>query len=85
MQHTRSSVHFTLKKPLGNIFNQKIVELDKKSDVVYKIPCKDCNASYIGETKRSFKVRTNEHKRAVKNQDVDDNEIAGIVGKMIMT
>ena len=28
------------------------------------------------ETKRSFKVRTNEHKRAVKNQDVDKNEIA---------
>ena len=23
-----------------------------------------------------FKVRTNEHKRAVKNQDVDKNEIA---------
>ena len=31
---------------------------------------------YIGETKRSFKVRANEHKRAVKNQDVDKNEIA---------
>ena len=31
--------------------------------------------SYIGETKRSFKVRTNKHKRAVKNQNVDKNEI----------
>ena len=39
-------------------------------------PCKDCNVSYIGETKRSFKVRTNGHKRAVKNQDLDKNEIA---------
>ena len=42
-----------------------------KSNVVYKINCKECNVSYIGETKRSFKVRTNETKRAVKNQDVD--------------
>ena len=46
-----------------------LVELDKKSSVVYKIPCKDCNVSYIGETKSSFKVRKNEHKRTVKSQD----------------
>ena len=64
----------TLRKHLSK--PKDLVELDKKSNVVYKIPCKDCNVSYIGETKRSFKVRTNEHKRAVKNQDVDKNEIA---------
>ena len=64
---------FNGKKLLGNIFqNQKIfIKSDKKSNIVYKISCKDCNVSYIGETKRTFKV-----KRAVKNQDVDKNEIA---------
>ena len=61
-------VHETLRKHLSK--PKDLVELDKKSNVVYKIPCKDGNVSYIGETKRSFKVRTNEHKRAVKNQDV---------------
>ena len=61
MQHIRSSVHFR-KKVFGNIFSEPkdLVELDLK---------KDCNVFYVGETKRSFKVRTNEHKRAVKNQD----------------
>ena len=53
----------TLRKHLSK--PKDLVELDKKS--------KDCNDCYIDETKRSFKVRTNEHKRAVKNQDVDKN------------
>ena len=64
----------TLQKHLSK--PKDLIELDKKSNVVYKISCKDCNVSYIGETKRSFKVRTNEHKRAVKNPDVDKNETA---------
>ena len=34
--------------------------------------------------KESFKVRINEHKRAVKNQDVDKNEIADHCWKMTM-
>ena len=68
---------FSSKKTLPKHLSKPkdLVGLDKKS-VVYKIPCKDCNVSYIGETKRSFEVRTNEHKRAVKNQDVDKNKFA---------
>ena len=33
-----------------------------KTNVVYKFTCKDCPATYIGETKRSLKTRINEHK-----------------------
>ena len=58
------------------------VELDKKSNFVYKIPCKDCNVSYIGETKRSFKVRINEHK---KGKMLIKMKSLTIVGKIIMT
>ena len=40
-----------------------------KREIVYKIPCLDCNFVYYGQTKRSLKKRVGEHKDAVKNQD----------------
>ena len=42
---------------------------EKKRAVVYEVPCKDCNKTYIGETKRTLKVRLGEHKQAVKRGD----------------
>ena len=33
---------------------------------VYRIPCKDCNEVYIGETGRHLEERLNEHKKSVK-------------------
>ena len=32
------------------------------SGVVYKIPCKDCNKSYIGTTKNKLGIRIKQHK-----------------------
>jgi len=34
----------------------------KNNNVVYKIMCKDCDASYVGQTKRQLKTRVNEHR-----------------------
>ena len=49
-----SGVHFSAMKLLKHLSKPKdLVELDKKSKVVYKIPCKDCNVSNIGETNLS--------------------------------
>ena len=39
---------------------------------VYRIPCKDCNKSYFGETGRSFDVRLAEHRRDVQNCNISN-------------
>ena len=39
---------------------------DNKSSVVYKINCRDCDASYVGEMRRRLKTHMLEHSRAVK-------------------
>ena len=33
----------------------------KRSSIVYKISCLDCNSFYIGETKRHLHTRIQEH------------------------
>ena len=38
--------------------------------------CSDGKAVYFGESKQSFKLRLNEHKRLVRNCDFKKNEIA---------
>ena len=38
-----------------------------KNGVVYEVPCKDCQGSYVGQTKRSLAVCLEEHKHAVFN------------------
>ena len=57
---------------LSSVFRKpkdRIVE-SEKSGLVYKIPCRDCDAAYIGETGRSLKTRKREHFEAVKRMDV---------------
>ena len=49
-----------LSKPKDNI------SLEKKTGVVYEIPCGDCEAVYIGETGRSLGTRQKEHQASVR-------------------
>lgn len=37
-------------------------------DVVYKISCLDCDASYTGQTKRQLRTRINEHRSDIKKK-----------------
>ena len=47
-----------------------------KPNVVYSIPCKDCPATYVGQTSRQLLTRIQEHRRAVTNCDVATSAIA---------
>ncbi|EFN65198.1 hypothetical protein EAG_00070, partial [Camponotus floridanus] len=38
------------------------LEKDSRSNIVYKINCVDCNASYVGQTGRLLRTRMREHK-----------------------
>ncbi len=41
--------------------------MEKKRNVVYAVPCRDCQLTYIGETRRTMMKRMTEHKYVVKN------------------
>lgn len=56
---------------LSRLFNplKDITPLERRSNVVYRIPCKGCNSSYIGQTSRWLKTRINEHDNNVKRKE----------------
>jgi len=49
---------------LSSIFTKTKTPLtkDEAYDIVYKIPCQDCELSYIGQTSRNLKSRLTSHK-----------------------
>ncbi|UYV72113.1 hypothetical protein LAZ67_9001865 [Cordylochernes scorpioides] len=46
---------------------KQISKLENKNNVIYKIPCNDCPAKYIGETSKPLKDRINQHKSGLRN------------------
>ena len=52
------------------------VDSEDKNNIVYEIDCSNCESAYFGESKRSLKSRSDEHKRSVRNCNCDKNEIA---------
>ena len=67
---------FTLKILWVNSFvTREWVATEGKNNIVYEIDCSNGEASvYFGEYKRSFKSRSDEHKRSVRNCDCEKNE-----------
>ena len=64
----------TLRKLLCKPKDQ--VATEDKNSIVYEIDCSNCQEVYFGESKRSLKSRSDEHKRSVRNGDCDRNETA---------
>ncbi|XP_053692075.1 uncharacterized protein LOC128740552 [Sabethes cyaneus] len=56
--------------------NQKDKVPPEERSGIYEIPCKDCPAVYIGQTRRKFKTRLKEHKKAVENERTNDSSVA---------
>ena len=50
----------TLKRELMQVKNRTPEQ--KQTGMVYNIPCEDCPEVYVGETKRTLKVRLSEHR-----------------------
>ena len=58
--NTEMKPHNTIKRSL--VRQKDKVDPQKMWEGVYSIACKNCNATYIGETKRILGTRTKEHK-----------------------
>ena len=54
---------------------------DQRNNIVYKYDCKDCEAVYFGESKRTLAERTKEHTRAVRAADTGRYETADLCWK----
>ena len=68
-------------KPLGTLRRilshpKDCIPDDDKSSFVYKINCRDCDASYVGETGRALKTRVSEHRSAMEKRDFSASALA---------
>ncbi|KAJ8685789.1 hypothetical protein QAD02_021582 [Eretmocerus hayati] len=76
--YTNVGTHLVVRS-VGRRFDKNLSSIIKKGEdrtdkwnqnnVVYKISCKDCDATYVGESKRSAKVRVKEHLGYTKGID----------------
>ncbi|CAH8450356.1 unnamed protein product [Heterobilharzia americana] len=51
------------------------IEPIKQNNIIYQIPCNDCEVKYIGQTSRSGSVRLTEHRNLAKHRTTDPNKI----------
>ena len=70
--NTKLTVAYKSPSTIGAQFPFKDKSLNKhnRSNVVYKLKCKLCNATYIGKTTRSCNIRMNEHQFTDKQSHV---------------
>jgi len=62
-------VRYTVPKKLDTLIKsgKDKLDLQRVTEIVYKINCKNCDRAYIGQTKRHLGTRIKEHKSNIKN------------------
>ncbi|XP_024891138.1 uncharacterized protein LOC112466975, partial [Temnothorax curvispinosus] len=71
LERVRCDVVYKIPKKLSAVIRKSKDRLatNKETNVVYKIDCENCDASYIGQTKRHLETRLKEHFSDIKKHD----------------
>ncbi|EZA61674.1 hypothetical protein X777_10506 [Ooceraea biroi] len=71
-------VLFTIPKKLDRMIRRgkDTLPKDKQTNVVYRINCLQCDASYVGQTKRHVETRLKEHRADVKKVVSDQSVVS---------
>src|SRR5580765_6856036 len=56
--------------------HKDITPTECNNNVIYKIHCKDCTASYVGQTKRQLKTRIHEHKINIRQHTSNQSVVS---------
>lgn len=75
LKHDSFSIAFKNENTLRKLFTKQKTPTPKEmqSNVIYKIPCLECDGVYIGQTKRYLKTRISEHIRSVRPTNLIHN------------
>jgi len=62
------NIVYKITKKLNTLIKRgkDILHNNDKTNVVHKLNCKNCNVSYIGQTKRHLRTRVKEHSSNIK-------------------
>lgn len=71
--HTSFINHNTLGKNFFSSLKDK-TPIDLQSNLIYSIPCNNCNSVYIGQTKQYLKKRIYQHKQSIKTKLTSPNK-----------
>ena len=52
------------------------VPIEERTGVVYRVTCKDCPKTYVGQSGRTLQCRMKEHRRATERGNMDSSAIA---------
>jgi len=55
--------------------HKDVLPVLSRSNVVYQINCRDCDSSYVGQTKRTLRTRVNEHRNHVGRSTAQNSVI----------
>lgn len=78
IKKTSLKLIYTIPKKLDKLIKRGKDKLSKtdKTDIVYKIDCNKCDATYIGQTKRHLNTRIKEHINNIKVHTSNHNVIS---------